>query len=105
MTKKNILKVLDNASYTSIVAGAFLILLFEIFAKLLLLKFAIVLFAASFLMLIVLCVFKLNFMIHETKENEELLVDKTKERKPWLIVKLVLSSVLFVTMIVFLCIY
>ena len=105
MNKKNLLKVLDNSSYTSIIIGACLILLFEIFAKLLLLKFAIVLFAASFLMLVVLCSMKLHFMIHETKENDELLVDKTKEKMPWLIVKLVFSIILFVTMIVFLCIY
>ena len=58
MNKKNLLKILDNSSYTSIVAGAVLILLFEIFAKLLLLKFSIILFAASFLILIVLCSMK-----------------------------------------------
>ncbi len=105
MNKRNLLKVLDNSSYTSIVAGAVLILLFEIFAKLFLLKFAIVLFAASFLILLVLCAMKLYFMKQETIENDELLVDKTKEKKSWLIVRLVLSAVLFVTMITFLCIY
>ena len=105
MTKKNILKVLDNSSYVSILFGAILILMFEIFAKLLLLKFAIVLFGASFLMLLVLCGMKLYFMNHEIQENGELLVDKAQEKKSWLIVKLVFSSIMFAIMIVFLCIY
>ena len=105
MSKKNLLKVLDNSSYVSIVCGALLILLFEIFAKLLLLKFAIVLFGASFLMLVVLSSMKLYYMNTGTMENDELLVDKAQEKKAWLIVKLVLSSLLFATMIVFLCIY
>ena len=105
MSKKNLLKVLDNSSYVSIVCGALLILLFEFFAKLLLLKFAIVLFGASFLMLVVLSSMKLYYMNTGTMENDELLVDKAQEKKALLIVKLVLSSLLFATMIVFLCIY
>lgn len=105
MSKKNILKTLDYASYVSIVIGAILVLFFEIFAKLLLLKFALIMFGASFLILIVFSVMKLYFMIHEIKENDELLVDKEKESKPWLIVRLVLSIILFVLMITFLCLY
>ena len=105
MSKKNLLKVLDNSSYVSIFCGALLILLFEFFAKLLLLKFAIVLFGASFLMLVVLSSMKLYYMNTGTMENDELLVDKAQEKKALLIVKLVLSSLLFATMIVFLCIY
>lgn len=105
MSKKNILKTLDYASYVSIVIGAILVLFFEIFAKLLLLKFALIMFGASFLILIVFSVMKLHFMIHEIKENDELLVDKEKESKPWLIVRLVLSIILFVLMITFLCLY
>ena len=105
MSKKNILKTLDNSSYVSIVLGAVLVLFFEIFAKLLILKFAIIAFAASFLILLVFSVMKLYFLIHETKENDELLVDKQKESKAWIIVRLSLSIVLFVLMITFLCIY
>lgn len=105
MSKKNMLKTLDNSSYFSIVTGAVFVLLFEIFANLTLLKISIVLFGASFLILIVLSIMKLHFMIHETTEGDELLVDKTKESKPWLIARLAISIVLFVLMIVFLCIY
>lgn len=105
MSKKNILKTLDNASYVSIVLGAVLVLFFELFAKLLLLKFAIIAFGASFLILMVFNITKLYFMVHEVKENDELLVDKEKESKAWLIVRLVLSVILFALMITFLCIY
>lgn len=105
MSKKQLLKTLDNSSYFSIIAGAILVLFFEIFAKPLLLKAAIILFATSFLILIVLSVMKLYFMINEITENDELLVDKVKESKAWLIVRLAVSIVLFVLMIVFLCIY
>ena len=105
MTKKNILKTLDNASYVSIVLGAVLVLVFELFAKLVLLKCAIIAFGASFLILMVFSIMKLYFMIHEVKENDELLVDKEKESKAWLIVRLVLSVILFALMITFLCIY
>ena len=105
MSNKNMLKTLDNASYVSILAGAILVLFFEIFANLLLLKLAIISFGASFLMLIVLSVMKLYFMLNEVKENDELLVDRSKESKVWLIVRLVAAIILFVLMIVFLCIY
>ena len=105
MSKKNILKTLDNASYVSIVLGAILVLFFEIFAELLLLKFALILFGASFLILIVFSIMKLYFMQNEIKENDELLVDKTKESKVWIIVRLSLSIVFFALMITFLCLY
>ena len=105
MSKKNILKTLDNSSYVSIVIGAVLVLLFEIFAKILILKFAIIAFASSFLILLVFSIMKLYFLLHETKENDELLVDKEKESKTWIIVRLCLSIVLFTLMIAFLCIY
>ena len=105
MTRKSMLTALDRGSYFSIASGAVLILLFEILASLVLLKIALIMFAASFLMLLVLCVMKLYFMLHETKEGEELLVDGTKEKKLWIILKLVVAAVLFTTMIAFLCVY
>ena len=105
MNKKNLLKALDSSSYVSVLVAAVLILIFEFTASLILLKLAIILFGASFLMLIVLCSMKLYYMETEIKEGEELLVDKTKESKAWLIVRLCFAVVLFVLMIVFLCLY
>lgn len=105
MTKKDILKTLDTASYVSLLAGSVLVLIFEFTAVLVLLKLSIILFGASFLMLCVLMSLKLYYIKHETKEQDVLLVDLTKESKPWIIVRLVLSAILFVMMIVFLCLY
>lgn len=105
MTKKDILKALDNASYISIISASMLVLIFEFTAVLFLLKLSIILFGASFLMLGVLCGLKLYLMKNEIKENDELLVDKTKESKPWIIVRLILSAILFVLMVVFFCLY
>lgn len=105
MSKRDILKTLDNSSYVSLIAGAVLVFIFEFTASLLLLKLSIILFGAAFLILVVLSAMKLVYMKNETKENDELLVDKTKEKKSWVIVRLVLGSVFFSLMIVFLCLF
>ena len=54
MSKKDILKTLDNSSYVSLIAGAVLVLLFEFTASLVLLRLSIILFGAAFLILCVL---------------------------------------------------
>lgn len=105
MSKKDILKTLDTSSYVSLLAGAILILVFEFTANLIILKLAMILFGAAFLILCTLCSTKLYFMDKEIKEKDELLVDKTKESKPWTIVRTVLSGAMFVMMIVFLCLF
>ena len=105
MSKRDMLKTLDNSSYVSLIAGSVLVLAFEFSASLLALRLAIILFGASFLILCVLCSIKLFFMKNETKEDEEILVDKTKERKGWLIAKLVIFACLFALMVAFLCLF
>lgn len=105
MTKKNILKTLDYASYSSLVAGAILVLLFEFISSLVIFKLALVLFGAAFLMLTVLCSLKLYYLKTEAKETDEILVDKTTENKPWLIVRLVFSALFFTLMITFFCLF
>lgn len=105
MTRKNILKTLDYASYFSLIVGAILVLVFEFTASLTVFKFALVLFGTAFLILCVLCSFKLYYLKTEAKENEELLVDKTKENKTWLIVRLVFSALFFALMVTFLCLF
>lgn len=105
MTRKNILKTLDQASYISLVVGAILVLVFEFVASLFVFRLAIILFGVAFAILCTLCSFKLYYMKNETKENDELLVDKTKENKTWLIVRLVFSAIFFALMITFLCLF
>ncbi len=99
------LKTLDNSSYVSLIAGALLVLFFEFTANLIILRISIILFGAAFLILCVLCSMKLFFIKNEVKEDDELVVDKCKESKPWLIVRLVLSALAFALMIVFLCLF
>ena len=105
MSKRDVLKTLDNSSYVSLIAGAVLVFIFEFTANLLLLRLSIILFGAAFLILCVLSTMKLVFMKNETKENDELLVDKTKEKKSWIIVRLVFGSIFFALMITFLCLF
>ena len=105
MSKRDVLKTLDNSSYVSLIAGAVLVFIFEFTANLLLLRLSIILFGAAFLILCVLSTMKRVFMKNETKENDELLVDKTKEKKSWIIVRLVFGSIFFALMITFLCLF
>ena len=105
MSKKDMLKVLDNSGYFSLVAGAILVLAFQLTASLVVFRLAIILFGAAFLILCVLCSMKLYFIKHETKENEELVVDKAKDSKKWIITRLVFAAVCFALMIVFLCLF
>lgn len=105
MSKKDILKTFDNSCYFSLIAGAILVFAFEFTASLTVLRLSIILFGVAFLILCVLCSMKLVFMKNETKENDELLVDKTKESKAWIIIRLVLSAIFFALMIAFLCLF
>lgn len=105
MTKKNLLKTLDLASYVSLVIGACLVLIFEFVAKLLIVKFSMILFGTAFLILCVLCSFKLYYLKNATKEDDELLVDPSKENKTWIIVRLIFSALFFALMISFLCLF
>lgn len=101
MTKKNMLKSLDAGSYFSLIIASVLVLLYEFIGEVLIMRFSIILFGAAFLMLVALCVMKLIFMKNETKEGDEILVEKTSESKPWLYVRLVFSAICFAFTVVF----
>ena len=55
MSKKDLLKVLDNSSYCSLIAGAILVLVFQLTASIVVFRLAIILFGAAFLILCVMC--------------------------------------------------
>lgn len=105
MSKKNILKTIDNSAYVSLLAGAVLVLVFEFTAITFLLKLAIILFGASFLMLSVLCGMKIYYLVNQVKEGDELLIDEKSDNKPWLIVRLVISILLFALMVTYFCLF
>ena len=71
MSKRDMLKTLDNSSYTSLIIGAILVFIFEFTANLLLLKLSIILFGAAFLILCVLSSLKLVFIKNEAKEKNQ----------------------------------
>ena len=101
MSKKNVLKTLDASSYFSLILASILVLIYEFAGAIILMRLSIILYGAAFLMLVVLCVLKLIYMKNDTKENDEVLVDKTKESKPWLYVRLVLTAICFAFTVVF----
>jgi len=105
MTKKNVLKTLDTSSYFSLILASIFVLLYSIngfgFGEIIIMRLSIILYGAAFLMLVVLCVLKLIYMKNDTKENDEVLVDKTKESKPWLYVRLVFTAICFAFTVVF----
>ena len=105
MSKKDMLKTLDNSSYVSLIAGAVLVLFFEFTASLIVLRLAIILFGAAFLILSVLSTMKLIYLKNGTTENDELLVDKNKEKKVWIIVRRGFGALFFVLMLTFLCLF
>ena len=101
MKKKDILKTLDYSSYFSLIAASVLVLLYEFFGAMVLMRISVVLYGAAFLMLAVLCAMKLVYIHKETKEDDEVLVDKTKENRTWLIVRLAFAVLCFAFTVVF----
>ena len=101
MKKKDMLKTLDYSSYFSLIAASILVLCYQFFGAMALMRISVILYGVAFLILAVLCAMKIVFMHKETKENDELLVDKTKESKTWLIVRLVFSVLCFAFTVVF----
>lgn len=101
MTKQNLLKILDIGSYVSLIIASILVLLYEFVGEAVLMKVSVVVYGVAFLMLVVLCVMKLIFMKHDAKENDELLVDKTKEKTALIYVKLVFGAICFAFTVVF----
>ena len=101
MSKKNLLKILDYSSYVSLIIASFFVLFYEVLGEPVLMKLSVVMYGAAFLMLVALCVIKLIFIKNEVKENDEIIIDKTQERIPWIYVKLVLATICFAFTVVF----
>ena len=66
-----------------------------------LMKVSVVMYGAAFLILVALCIIKLIFIKNEVKENDEIIVDKTQEKTPWIYVKLVFAAICFAFTVVF----
>ena len=65
-------------------------------------RIAIILYGTAFLIYAVLMTLKIVFMQREIKEDGELLIDKAKTSLGWLIIRLILSILLFTGAVIFL---
>ena len=105
MSKKDILKTLDLASLISIVIATILVVVFEFVGSYSVIKFAIVMYTAAFLILVVFYSLKLYFSCAGTEENGEKIIEQTKKEKGFLIAKLVLGAIAFALTLVVLILY
>ena len=105
MSKKDILKTLDLACMISIVIATILVVIFEFVGEYNVIKFAVVMYTASFLILLVFHSLKLYFSVVGTEEDGVKIVEQTRKEKVFLISKLVLSAIAFVLTLVILILY
>lgn len=92
MNKQNILLVLDKVSYVLLINATIFVVLFQFLAGSILLYVAMISYALAFLMIAALCGFRIYLdFIKEENQTFEL----SRKKKIWLILKLILSFVLF----------
>lgn len=117
MTKKDILKTLDIASFISAVVAIILVLVFEITGNALVMKYSLVMYAVCFLSLVVVLSFKVYFAFSkkyqaELSESSNATNDdfaqnyaKDKKGKAYSIVYLVFASLALIFTFVMLIMY
>lgn len=117
MTKKDILKTLDLASFISAVVAIILVLVFEFTGNALVMKYSLVMYAVCFLSLVVVLSFKVYFAFSkkyqaELAENLNVSNDdsaqndaKDKKSKIYSIVYLVFASLALIFTFVMLIVY
>ena len=105
MSKKDILKTLDLASLISIVIATILVVIFEFVGEYNVIKFALVMYTASFLILVSFFSLKLYFSCAGTEEAGEKIIVQSKKEKGFLIAKLVLGVIAFALTLVVLILY
>ena len=95
MTKKDMLKAMDNAIYFSLIAASALVLLFEFTGVYFAVRVAVLLYGAAFLIFSALNITKIVFIKKNVTENETVLVEKNNNNLTWIIVRLILAVVAF----------
>lgn len=104
MSKKEIIKTIDIASFLAAIAATILVIVFQFTGSRLVMKYSIIMYAVCFLALIVLMSFKVHSAFSK-KETEETDAENSKKQKIWAIVWLVLASVAFAFTCVLLALY
>ena len=101
MKKKDLLRTFDLASLAAIIIATIMVICYEFIGATNLLTLILIFYAAAALSLLVFHVLRLIYFVKDYKEDDVSLVDKNTEKKSMLILKIVLSSIIFVfTMIV-----
>lgn len=111
MTKKDIIKTLDIASFISAVIAIILVVIFEISGNALVMKYSLVMYAVCFLALVAVLSFKVYFAFSKkyqaemTNDDSVLDFSKDKKNKVYSIVYLVFASLALIFTFVMLIMY
>ena len=105
MNKKDILKTLDIASIVSIFIATLLVFIYQFVGEYQVVRFAVIMYTASFLILTVFYAIKTYFVFSKTQENGEMMFEQTTKDKSFLITKLVLSALAFVFTLIVLILF
>ncbi len=106
MNKKEVLRTLDLASFVAIILATIMVFIFQFVGDYVVIKVAVIMYAASFAIMTLFYALKLYYNIKKTMQNDELVVeDLNKKQKAFLITKLVLSALAFIFTLVIVIIY
>ena len=75
MNKKDFLKTLDLASFVAIIIATILVFVFQLNGEYIVIKFAIIMYTASFALMTVFYSLTLFFNLKKTTQNDELVVE------------------------------
>lgn len=99
MNKKEIIKIFDLASFISVIIATVLVVVFEIDGKVLELNFALIMYDATALMLVVMFALKTAFS-SKPKDTDDEMFKLSRKQMGYLITKLVLSILIFLLILI-----
>ena len=105
MTKKDFLKTLDIASLISIVCATIFVFAYQFSGAYNLIKFAIIMYTASFLILTVFYGLQTYYVFAKTLQDGKPVCEMTKKDKIFLVTKFVLSVLAFAFTLIILILY
>ena len=106
MNKKDFLRTLDLASFVAIVIATILVFVFQLNGVYMVVKFSIIMYAASFALMSMFYTLTLVFNLKQTMQNDELVVDNmNKKQRATLIAKMVFSIIACVLTLVIVILY
>lgn len=105
MNKKELLKTLDLAGFVSIIVATILVLIFQFTGSSSVVKVALVMYSASFLIMTTLFALKTYFVYKKTELDGKIMFELDKKQRAFLITKLVLCFIIFVFALVVLILY